>query len=220
MSSFRNIGAAGSGPIASFRRRLGLETDAEPQASQPVAPRQPATPFSEPPVSVQPSYVPDPTPVQATPAEAIQQPPADSGKALTLASLAGLLGLPATASQEEVAAAVDHLVERGQQPAEVPPGVVLVEKGVLEQLRDDAAEVEKARAARRDGIIATALREGRITKPSADELRLALDRDEPGTAALLATFPANAIPVVELGSSLGDEKAEAEPTDYPPGWKR
>lgn len=54
---------------------------------------------------------------------------------------------------------------------------------------------------RRDGIITTALSEGRMTPATSDKWRAALDRDEEGTVALLSTLPTQVVPTVALGSA-------------------
>ena len=68
---------------------------------------------------------------------------------------------------------------------------------------------------RREGIIATALAEGRIASASRDAVRAQLEKDEAGTVAFLATVPKNTVPVEELG-----HQAVASDDAYPAHWKR
>lgn len=119
---------------------------------------------------------------------------AETGEAAVLAALDGRLAAQATTTQP-------------------PAGTMLIEEGVYNQMRSDAAAGREARdqqiTDRRDGIIATAMREGRITAHSAKAFRAQLDDNEDGTVAILATLPENAVPVTELGSSSGGDAEEA-----------
>ena len=119
---------------------------------------------------------------------------AETNEDAVLASLDGRLATQATTQQTE--------------------GTVLVDQGVLDQLQADAAAGRDARnqqvTERRDGIIATAMSEGRITAASSDAFRAQLDKDEAGTVAILATLPTNAVPVDEIGSSTGRSATDAD----------
>jgi ATP-dependent protease ClpP protease subunit len=133
------------------------------------------------------------------------------------------LGLPVDQDPATLVAAVaEALSEQAQaDPApqaaagapQLPEGVVAIGGDVLAQLQADAAQGRAAREdqvrERRDGIIAAALRQGRITAATRETWRAELDRNEEGTAALLQTLT----PVVnttERGHDGGSlDKAEA-----------
>lgn len=116
----------------------------------------------------------------------------------------------ADASDETLIEALDQaLEEQADTPAApaaaIPDGAIVVDKSAHEQLVRDAAAGRKAmdaiEAQRRDGIIAAALREGRITAESAPTWRAQLDKDEDGIAAIIASMPKNTVPVDEVGKS-------------------
>ncbi len=122
-------------------------------------------------------------------------------------------------TDEALLAAVDERLTQNTTTSP-PAGTMLIEEGVYNQMRSDAAAGREARdqqiTDRRDGIIATAMREGRITAHSAKEFRAQLDRNEEGTVAILATLPENAVPVSELGTSSADDSIDAEYSRYYP----
>ncbi|WP_336991040.1 head maturation protease, ClpP-related [Leucobacter sp. VD1] len=116
----------------------------------------------------------------------------------------------ADASDETLLAALDEaLEERAETPAApsaaIPEGAVVMDAATLEELRQNAALGAQARreqeSARRDAIVAAALRDGRIAASARDNWRAQLDKDEEGIAALLESFPKNAVPVQEVGHS-------------------
>lgn len=128
------------------------------------------------------------------------------------------LGLTATATEAEVMAALDERLTAAPATDSVvvppiPAGARVVDAAAFEELQASAALGVQAReeqiSERRDGIVARALSEGRITADSRDSWRAQLDKDEEGISALLNTFPKNtALPVVELGHS--DEVTDSE----------
>ena len=133
------------------------------------------------------------------------------------AGIAKRLGVTdADASDESVFSALDKaLASTGTPP--IPAGAVVVDGTVLEDLKAKAELGVKAHeqqvADRRDGIVAKALSEGRITAQSKDSWRKQLDQDEEGITALLAQFPKNtALPVAEIGHS--DDVATGEDAQY------
>lgn len=117
----------------------------------------------------------------------------------------------ADASDETVLAALDEaLAEQADttpQPvaAALPAGFTAIDESVLAELQANARLGAEARAeqerTRRDGIVADALRTGRIAAASRDAVRAQLDKDEAGTVAFLNTLPKNAVPVEEVGHS-------------------
>jgi hypothetical protein len=100
----------------------------------------------------------------------------------------------------------DELVD-----ARLPAGVVAVDKSAWSQLQADAAAGRAAREeqvkARRDEVVAKALREGRITADTRKTWRAELDRNEEGTTALLATLGV-AVPTSALGHDDGSTDAD------------
>lgn len=121
----------------------------------------------------------------------------------------------ADATDEAVLAALDEaLAEQAEVTpvAAIPEGTQIVETGVLNQLRGDAAAGRAARDQqikdRRDGIISDALKQGRITAASKDSFRALLDADEEGTAKVLAAMAPNTVPVAEIGHAAGEVSAE------------
>ncbi|MDN3309569.1 ATP-dependent Clp protease proteolytic subunit [Microbacterium oryzae] len=119
----------------------------------------------------------------------------------------------ADASDETLLAALDETL--AEQPdttttptasTTLPEGTVAIDATVLAELQDNARQGAEARAeqdrTRRDGIVATALHEGRITAASRDAWRAHLDKDEEGASVLLASLAKNtAAPVAEIGHS-------------------
>lgn len=92
---------------------------------------------------------------------------------------------------------------------EPPEGTVLIDAAALAELQKGAQEGREAlaaqTAARRDALVAKALEEGRIAPASKAQWREMADRDEAGTQALLASMPANTIPLAEIGIGIDDK---------------
>ena len=133
----------------------------------------------------------------------------------------------ADATEETILAALDESLAEQPQSAvdmQVPEGTVLVDKGQWEQVKQDAEAGRQARAeqvtARRDALIADALREGRISPANSEAYRQMLDVDEERAARVLnALQPNSAVPVSEIGHAggQGDEVAEVDDA-YPSNW--
>ncbi len=113
-------------------------------------------------------------------------------------------------SDEALLAAVDEALDEQAEPtntvtAALPEGVVTIDSTVLASLQADARRGAEARAeqdsTRRDGIIAEALRDGRITSATREKWRASLDKDETGATELLAGLAKNAVPVEPVGVS-------------------
>ena len=138
-----------------------------------------------------------------------------------MAGLRERLGITdAETGEDAVLAALDGRLTAQATTTEPPAGTMLIEEGVYTQMRADAAAGREARdqqiSDRRDGIIATAMQEGRITAHSAKEFRRQLDKDEGGAAAILASLPENAVPVTEQGVGKADQSVNAEFARYCP----
>ncbi len=131
----------------------------------------------------------------------------------------------ANASDDELLAAVDEALEEQatNTPAAsaastgLPEGTVAVDATVWEQTQANARLGAEARAeqdrTRRDGIIADAMSDGRITPKSKADWRARLDKDETEYAAVLASLPKNtAVAVNEVGHS--DTLTSAEDALY------
>lgn len=116
----------------------------------------------------------------------------------------------ADADGETLLAALDEaLAEQvDETPAApvVPEGAQVVDAGVFAQLQADAAAgrqaLEAQAAARRDAVVANALREGRIAPASSATWLAQMERDEDGTTALLASLVPNTVPVAEVGHQV------------------
>ena len=163
-------------------------------------------------------------------ASATHQPPAtepgtqQKEKQMSFDTLtAGLrerLGITDAETDENgILAVLDERLTAAAPTNTAPAGTTLIDTGVLATLQADAQSGREAReqqiTERRDGIIAAAQREGRITAASAKEFRAMLDKDEAGAVALLATLPENsAVPVDEIGSSGGENAEDAEYRRY------
>lgn len=138
-----------------------------------------------------------------------------------MAGLRERLGITDAETEEDaVLAALDGRLVAQATTTQPPAGTMLIEEGVYNQMRADAAAGREAReqqiSERRDGIIATAMREGRITAHSAAAFRAQLDANEDGTVAILATLPENAVPVDEQGVGKANDSIAAEYARYFP----
>ena len=116
------------------------------------------------------------------------------------------LGIADAADDAAILAALDERLDAAAKPT-VPEGTTLVDDGVLAQLKADAEAGKAATAAldaaRLDGIVDQAIKEGRIAPSTRAAWRAMAERDEEGTAALLAAMPANTIPVAAVGVADG-----------------
>ncbi len=105
-------------------------------------------------------------------------------------------------AEADAAKVADDAAEAQKVAASQAPATITVDAVALSALQADAAAGRQAReeqiAARRDGLVGTALREGRIHPIVVAQYRAMLDSDEKNTAALLAALPVM-LPVTELG---------------------
>lgn len=119
---------------------------------------------------------------------------------------------PMLAAASATAPATAAQTEASPMPSTVP-GMVMMDEGKLAELRADAAAGRQAREeqtkSRRDAVIATALREGRITPYSATGLRKLLDEAEDSATELIQSLaPNTALPTTEIGHAAGEISAE------------
>lgn len=121
------------------------------------------------------------------------------------------LGVTAEANEEMILAALDDRLAaqtRASVPGLVPDGTVLVDKIQWEQAVASAAKLKGIRAeqavARRDALIADALREGRISPDNSEVYRQMLDTDEERTARLLAALQPNSAAMVSQHTDATD----------------
>ena len=135
------------------------------------------------------------------------------------AGLRDRLGITdADLSEDGLLAALDEALQEqaaeGAPTAQVPDGTVLVDAAQFEALQAQAAEGAQARAEqvadRRNKIVDAAVADGRVAPANRQAWRDNLDRDEDGTAALLATLsPAREVPVGEIGTGVAPEGEDA-----------
>lgn len=123
----------------------------------------------------------------------------------------------ADASDDSLLAAVDQALAKQPAPTNaVPDGVVQIDAAALEVLQEQARAGAEAREQqtrdRRDAIVATAVREGRIAPAAAQNWRDQLETAEDSITTVLNTLPKNTIPVSELGHS--DEPTSADEALY------
>jgi ATP-dependent protease ClpP protease subunit len=125
-------------------------------------------------------------------------------------------------TDDAILASVDEVIEKATEPAPEasatpPEGTTLIDSGVLADLQAKAEQGAQALAAqskaRRDGIIAGALAEGRISPANKAAWESSLEKDEDGAKALLESLPKNAVPVDEIGGA-GDPEASSEDALY------
>ena len=135
------------------------------------------------------------------------------------AGLRDRLGITdADLSEDGLLAALDEALQEqaaeSAPTAQVPDGTVLVDAAQFEALQAQAAEGAQARAEqvadRRNKIVDAAVADGRVAPANRQAWRDNLDRDEDGTAALLATLsPAREVPVDEIGTGVAPEGEDA-----------
>ena len=123
------------------------------------------------------------------------------------AALRSSLGLGEDATIGDVLTAAGEKQAQEAPAAKLPPGVQMIDADTLAELQSNAAlgvEAHKAQvAAKREGIVKAALRDGKITAARAAHWRAALDADEEGTVALLDTLAPGLVPVTAKGHDDG-----------------
>lgn len=134
------------------------------------------------------------------------------------AGIAKRLGVTdAAATDETLLAALDQALDEQADDttttAALPEGVTVIDSAVLADLQAKAEQGAEARAEqakeRREGILNTALNEGRIAPASRDQWAELLEENEESTAKLLASFPKNkTVPVAEIGRQPVEESGD------------
>jgi ATP-dependent protease ClpP protease subunit len=117
----------------------------------------------------------------------------------------------ADASDETLLAALDEALDERADPTP-PAGTALIDATQLADLQAKAEAGVQALAAqatvRREGIVDSALREGRISASSREIWLDQLAKDEEGTVKLLAALTPNTVPVNTIGHADGKESSE------------
>ena len=107
-----------------------------------------------------------------------------------------------------------EIVELPEERLPDNPSQALIDQGILDALRADAAAGREAKATlesdRRDAIVDKAIAEGRIAPASRASWRDMCDVDEEGTKKLLASLEPNTIPVAEIGVGLNPQDLDED----------
>jgi ATP-dependent protease ClpP protease subunit len=125
------------------------------------------------------------------------------------ATLRTELGLDEDATIGDVLEAVKakDAQETAKTTAKLPPGVTMIDEGTLTQLRSDAAKGVEAhkqqQKARREGLVAAALRDGKIRAVDKDRYLTNLELDPETYEGVLASLEPGLVPTSELGSDDG-----------------
>lgn len=133
------------------------------------------------------------------------------------------LGLTDAADDSAILAALDErLTAPTEATATIPEGTALVDKTLLDQLRADAAAGREAAtalaASRREDMIGSAIKAGRIAPSSRAAWMALAERDEDAARDLLAAMPENTIPVAEIGVTSCDETQTETDRLYASAW--
>ena len=100
----------------------------------------------------------------------------------------------------------EALAERAEPAAsaELPEGIVPIDRATLEALQSDAAAGREARdaqiRAQREALVTAAVTDGRIP-PARRDAWLSMLAADPGAAEVLAAMPAGTVPLAEIGHS-------------------
>lgn len=126
------------------------------------------------------------------------------------AAMAQRLGLPATATEDEVVAEVAERLAARQRAAaasirELPDGTSAIPTAELEDLRAAVIEGRRAVLASRDWAILSAITEGRLSPFQARSVAEMWALDPVGAREVLASRQPNTVPVAELGHATASE---------------
>lgn len=154
--------------------------------------------------------------------------PTEGGSAVAftteqMTNLRATLGLPESADEAAVVAAINAVVEESLEeraPAttpQIPDGMALVDSAMLQQLQAGAAAGQTAAATlanqERDREIGAALRDGKIAAASRERFEEQWGKDPAGTKALLDVLTPGLVPVAEIGHGNEPEAATASIND-------
>lgn len=159
-----------------------------------------------------------PAPLSMLPAEPVKKMKGNAMSKSIADGVRSRLGLTEEIGDDAVLAALDEkLTVAASAPVAPPPGAVMIDETILNDLKANAAAgvkaLEQQAKDRRDAILAKALQEGRISPSSKDTWRASLDNDESTTTALIESLAADkAVPVFEIGHAV--EPANAEDAMY------
>ena len=133
------------------------------------------------------------------------------------------LGLTDAADDSAILAALDERLTAPTEAAPtIPEGTALVDKTLLDQLRADAAAGREAATAlataRREDMVGSAIKAGRIAPSSRAAWMALAERDEDAARDLLGAMPENTIPVAEIGVTSCDETQTETDRLYASAW--
>lgn len=173
-------------------RSLGLrfaEDDSEQQPGSTTVTPDPASPGTPPADPATPPATPPTTPPATPPAPAPTPDPTPPAAAATPPAP------PATPPAAAYAApAADEVTPQRVAAAAAQFGLAVIDQNILNQLTADAGAGRAARdeqnRLRRDGIVNSAVREGKIAPAAFSQFRSHADKDEDGLVTLLAAMPA------------------------------
>jgi ATP-dependent protease ClpP protease subunit len=128
------------------------------------------------------------------------------------------LGLPESADETAILAALEGVVDAATAPPaptppQIPEGTTLVDSNVLADLQAGATAGRAAQqtlaAQDRDTAITAALAAGKLAATSRDSFVAAWDKDPEGTRAILDALTPGLVPTIEAGHADDSEDADA-----------
>lgn len=118
------------------------------------------------------------------------------------------LGLPESADEATILAALDEALTERAEPAaastpQIPEGTVLVDQAIWDQTQKNAAAgagaAKTLAVQERDRVINQALKDGKIAATSRDKFVEAWDKDAAATRAILDSLTPGVVPTSEVG---------------------
>lgn len=136
------------------------------------------------------------------------------------------LGITAAdANEDTILAALDEALAERAEPAPsftAPEGTVLMEADALAELQSQARLGAEAReqqtTERREAIVDSAVKDGRIAPARRDHWLAQLNADEEGATAVLASLAAGTIPLAAAGYTGGVNEASDDDAVYSKFW--